>query len=94
MLAITYLSLIVGELVPKQIALRAPEDVAARVAPHADGLAHRGAAGLAARQVRAGSCSRLLGQSGEADRGMSDEEIKMVISEAAPPASSSTPRPR
>jgi putative hemolysin len=31
--AITYLSLIVGELVPKQIALRAPENVAARVAP-------------------------------------------------------------
>ena len=31
--AITYLSLIVGELVPKQIALRAPEQVAARVAP-------------------------------------------------------------
>jgi putative hemolysin len=30
--AITYLSLIVGELVPKQIALRAPEAVAARVA--------------------------------------------------------------
>ena len=31
--AITYLSLIVGELVPKQIALRDPEKVAARVAP-------------------------------------------------------------
>jgi hypothetical protein len=31
--AITYLSLIVGELVPKQIALRDPERVAARVAP-------------------------------------------------------------
>ncbi len=31
--AITYLSLIVGELVPKQIALRDAEKVAARVAP-------------------------------------------------------------
>jgi putative hemolysin len=31
--AITYLSLIMGELVPKQIALRDPERVAARVAP-------------------------------------------------------------
>lgn len=30
---ITYLSLIIGELVPKQIALRAPETMAARVAP-------------------------------------------------------------
>ena len=33
--AITYLSLIIGELVPKQIALRDPERVAARVADHA-----------------------------------------------------------
>ena len=31
--AITYLSLIVGELVPKQIALSNPEAIAARVAP-------------------------------------------------------------
>ena len=30
---ITYASLIVGELVPKQIALRDPESVAVRVAP-------------------------------------------------------------
>ena len=30
---ITYLSLIIGELVPKQIALRDPERIAARVAP-------------------------------------------------------------
>src|SRR5690606_16054268 len=30
---ITYLSLIIGELVPKQVALRDPEGIAARVAP-------------------------------------------------------------
>ena len=37
--AITYLSLIVGELVPKHLALRAPERVAALVAPTIDLLA-------------------------------------------------------
>src|SRR5215208_7904406 len=37
--AITYASLIVGELVPKQIALRNPEGVAVRVAPAMSALA-------------------------------------------------------
>src|SRR6185312_4496837 len=31
--AITYISLVIGELVPKQLALRHPERIAARVAP-------------------------------------------------------------
>src|SRR5215468_1835276 len=37
--AITYASLIVGELVPKQLALRDPESIAIRVAPAMDRLA-------------------------------------------------------
>ena len=40
---ITYLSLIIGELVPKQIALRDPERIAARVAPTMKMLATIGA---------------------------------------------------
>ena len=82
-LAITYLSLIVGELVPKQIALRAPEDVAARVAP-AMRMVSRIAAPLVWLLDKSGQLVlRLLGQSGKAERDLSDEEIKMVISEAA-----------
>lgn len=82
-LAITYLSLIVGELVPKQIALRTPEDVAARVAP-AMRTVSRIAAPLVWLLDRSGQLVlRLLGQSGKAERDLSDEEIKMVISEAA-----------
>jgi putative hemolysin len=82
-LAITYLSLIVGELVPKQIALRAPEDVAARVAP-AMRTVSRIAAPLVWLLDKSGQLVlRLLGQSGKAERDLSDEEIKMVISEAA-----------
>ncbi len=53
---ITYASLIVGELVPKQIALRDPESVAVKVAPAMNvtgqGLA---AAGVAARPLRQGA---------------------------------------
>jgi putative hemolysin len=79
---ITYLSLIVGELVPKQIALRAPEAVAARVAP-AMRLISRVAAPLVWVLDRSGKLVlALLGQSGRGDPGMSDEEVRMVISEA------------
>lgn len=79
---ITYLSLIFGELVPKQIALRAPETVAARIAP----LLHL--ISIVAAPVvwildRSGKLVlALLGQSGAAERNMTDEEIRMVLSEA------------
>ena len=79
---ITYLSLIFGELVPKQIALRAPEAAAVRIAPLLN-LISIGAAPLVWLLDRSGKLVlRLLGQSGEADRGMTDEEVKLVISEA------------
>ena len=52
---ITYASLIIGELVPKQIALRDPELVAVRVAPYMTLLANDLVAGrLASRSVRQG----------------------------------------
>lgn len=65
--AITYLSLIIGELVPKQIALRDPEGVAARVAPAMKLVAGiAGPVGLGARRLgrdgppapRSGRCAR------------------------------------
>lgn len=79
---ITYLSLIMGELVPKQIALRAPEGVAARVAPPMR-LISRIAAPLVWLLDKSGKLVLvLLGQSGEGRQGISDEEIRLVISEA------------
>ncbi|EEW25306.1 hemolysin family protein [Rhodobacter ferrooxidans] len=81
--AITYLSLIVGELVPKQIALRAPERVAAKVAP-AMLMVSKVAAPLVFLLDRSGRLVlALLGQSGQAESGVTDEEVKLVISEAA-----------
>lgn len=80
--AITYLSLILGELVPKQIALRSPEPVAARVAPLIAGIA-RIAAPVVWLLDRSGRLVlSLLGQAGKDDRAISDEEIRMVIAEA------------
>ncbi len=80
--AITYLSLIVGELVPKQIALANPEAVAARVAPAMLFLS-RAALPLVWLLDRSGrAVLALLGQSGKRDTSVSDEEVRMIIAEA------------
>lgn len=79
---ITYLSLIVGELVPKQIALSAPEAIAARVAPAMAFLSRIGAP-LVWLLDRSGKLVlAALGQSGARDSAVSDEEIRLVIAEA------------
>ncbi|WP_094509758.1 hemolysin family protein [Brucella thiophenivorans] len=79
---ITYLSLIVGELVPKQIALREPEVIASRVAPTMKMLS-KAAAPLVWLLDNSGRLVlRLLGQSGKLGDGVTDEEIKSVLAEA------------
>lgn len=80
--AITYLSLIVGELVPKQIALSNPEAVASRIAPTMR-LLSIAALPLVWFLDRSGKLVlALLGQSGRRETSVSDEEIHMVIAEA------------
>jgi putative hemolysin len=80
---ITYLSLIIGELVPKQIALAAPERVASRVAP-AMLLLSRVAAPVVWLLDRSGKLVlSLIGQSGRRETSVSDEDIRMLLSEAA-----------
>jgi putative hemolysin len=82
-LAITYLSLVIGELVPKQIALSEPERVAVRVAP-AMQLLSRIAAPIVWLLDRSGKLVlRLLGRSGRRPSAVSDEDIRMLLSEAA-----------
>ncbi|TCP58550.1 putative hemolysin [Rhodovulum bhavnagarense] len=80
---ITYLSLIAGELVPKQIALAAPERVASAVAP-AMLLLSRIAAPVVWLLDRSGKLVlRLVGQSGRRETSISDEDIRSMLSEAA-----------
>lgn len=79
---ITYLSLIVGELVPKQIALREPEAVASRVAPTMTLLSKLAAPLVWLLDTSGRLVLKLLGQSGKSSDGVTDEEIKSVLAEA------------
>ncbi len=79
---ITYLSLIVGELVPKQIALRDSEGVASRIAPLMAFIASIAAPLVWLLDVSGKLVLRLLGQSGETDERVTDEEVKTLIAEA------------
>jgi putative hemolysin len=79
---ITYVSLIVGELVPKQIALRDAEGVAARVAPAMKTLAAIGSPLVWLLDVSGKAVLRLIGQGGEAEETVTEEEVKTIIAEA------------
>lgn len=80
--AITYLSLIVGELVPKQIALRDPERVAARVAPAMLLLSKVGAPLVFLLDLSGRAVLSLLGQKGESEERVTEEEVRTIIAEA------------
>jgi len=79
---ITYLSLIIGELVPKQIALRDAEGVATRVAPLMAFIASVAAPIVWVLDVSGKLVLRLLGQNGESEETVTDEEVKTIIAEA------------
>jgi len=79
---ITYASLIIGELVPKQIALRDPEAVAVKVAPAMMLLANASLP-LVWLLDRSGKLLLwLLGQRGDAEEKVSEEEIRTLVVEA------------
>ncbi len=78
----TYVSLIFGELVPKQFALRSPERIAVAVAP-AMTLVTRIASPLAWALDRSSALVfRLLGQRRDAVHSVTEEELLSVVAEA------------
>lgn len=79
---ITYASLIVGELVPKQIALRDPEAVAVRVAPYMTLLARISLPVVWLLDRSGKGLLWLLGQRGEAEAKISEDEIRTLVVEA------------
>ena len=79
---ITYASLILGELVPKQIALRNPEAVAARVAQPMAILALVGTPIVWLLDISGKLVLRLLGQSGASEDSVTEEEVRTIIAEA------------
>src|SRR5262245_46919378 len=79
---ITYASLIIGELVPKQIALRDPESVAVRVAPYMMMLAKVSSPAVWLLDRSGKALLWLLGQRGEASEKVSEDEIRTLVVEA------------
>ena len=80
--AITYGSLIIGELVPKQIALRDPEGIAVMVAPAMTILSKVALPLVFLLDFSGRAVLWLLGQHGESEDKVTDEEIKMLVAEA------------
>jgi len=79
---ITYVSLIIGELVPKQIALRDPEAIASRVAPAMMVLAQVAGPVVTLLDLSGRTVMRLLGFGQQASNQVTEEEIRSLVAEA------------
>jgi magnesium and cobalt exporter, CNNM family len=80
---ITVLSLIVGELVPKRIALNSPEAIASWVARPMMILAKIGGPAVAVLTSSTNFLLRVFGIRGEAEPNLTEDEIKALISQGA-----------
>jgi putative hemolysin len=81
--AITYLSVVIGELVPKQIALRDPEGIASRVAPAMAFLSKLTAPFVWLLDASSKLVIRLFGATGAPASTVTEEELKTLVAEAA-----------
>jgi putative hemolysin len=81
-IAITYLSLIIGELVPKNLALRNPEKIACAVAPMMTALARVGSPLVSLLDGSTKLVLRLAGQVPEPHAKVTEEEIRSLVAEA------------
>ncbi len=79
---ITYASLIIGELVPKQIALRAPRGDRRPASLGHVHHRHGGRPAVWLLDISGRLVLRLLGQSGQSEEKVTDEEIKLLVAEA------------
>ena len=79
----TYVSLIAGELVPKQFALRAPERIAIFIAPIMYWLSRIAAPLVWLLDTSSGLVFRLLGLSRESEDRVTAEELHLIVAEAS-----------
>lgn len=79
---LTYLTLIVGEIVPKQIALAAPERVAARVAPAMTVLSRLTAPLVWLLDYSSKGVLHFFDKTGRPANTLTDDDIHMMLSEA------------
>ena len=82
-LGITYLSLIVGELVPKRLALAQPERVASIVARPMNLLATIARPAVALLSLSTEAVLRVLRLSNPGDEAVTEEELRMLIQQGA-----------
>ncbi|WP_424136471.1 hemolysin family protein [Roseomonas chloroacetimidivorans] len=80
---ITYLSLILGELVPKQLALRHPEAIAALVARPMSKLSRISAPVVWILSTSSALVLRLIGAKDAVEQSVTEEEVKAVVAEGA-----------
>jgi putative hemolysin len=80
---ITVLSLIIGELVPKRIALNSPEAIASWVARPMIMLSKIGGPAVAVLTASTNFLLRVFGIKGEAEPNLTEDEIKALISQGA-----------
>ncbi|MCP9800058.1 hemolysin family protein [Synechococcus sp. RedBA-s] len=80
---ITYLSLVIGELVPKRIALANPERIACRIAPAMRTLSRMSAPAVHLLGISTDALLRLLNVDPSAEPDVTEEEIKALIRQGA-----------
>jgi putative hemolysin len=81
-IVVTYLSLVIGELVPKRIALTDPERVAAAIAPAMEVLARVASPAVWVLKGATEGLLRSLGLGAARDTTISEDEIRVLITEA------------
>jgi putative hemolysin len=80
--AITYFSVVVGELVPKHLALKNPEGIACAVAPLMARASKVGTPVVALLDSSTKLLFRLFGLSTESANAVTEEEVKTIVAEA------------
>src|SRR6516165_3571674 len=79
----TYLTLVLGELVPKHIALRRSEQLAVHIAPAIAGMARLSGQVVWLLDASSGAVLRLLGLHGASRQTVTEEELKALLAEGA-----------
>ncbi len=79
---VTYLTIVIGELVPKRVALRSPEVVACWVAPPMTALSRLAAPAVWLLEASTALVFRLLRLRTETESAVTDEEIHSIVAEA------------
>ena len=79
---ITYLSVVVGELVPKHLALKNPEGIACAVAPLMTLVSKIGAPVVALLDASTKLLLRLFGVPTESESAVTEEEVRTIVAEA------------